>query len=81
MPYVDHECKTIVANDKGKRILVEMTELLRGISDADWAIFETIAQACDSKLFSSVNVASNRRSEAIVALWKVLKKLRKEQYQ
>lgn len=57
------------------------TEKLLKIAKTDWAIFEAIAQACDSKLFSSVNVASNRRSEAIVAVWKALKELRKEQCQ
>lgn len=50
--------------------------LLKKITDADWNIFEDIAQRCESKWSRTINVASKRRSEAIVAVWKVLKELR-----
>lgn len=64
---------------RGDRMVRELTRLLYGLTDADagwWKIFDEIARQCNDGECKTINVASKRRSAAIVWLWRILSELR-----
>lgn len=56
-----------------KEILVLLNnESIKKMNEEQWEIFKEIAQQCESGHFSSINVASKMRSDAIIAVYEQL---------